>query len=458
MAPEPEATTSATTTVQKKPAERQITVGVDPFRGGFNPHLVADDTATTQAIAALVFPSAFVDGKLNEDVLVDAQLVDVPGSVQAVRYRLQDAAQWSDGTPITGADFEYLWSELKDTPGVIDSAGYRAIQGVSTSEGGKTVTVTFNHRVADWQRLFANLLPSHLLKEQEFSRTLQNQIPAAANRYMVDTIDRGRGLVTLARNDRFWGPHPAQTEKLSFLAVANTLTGTEMLRTRQLNFLDLSPKQSSVAAYSLVPEVQTRTRNRSNELGITIGLTGEKRKAFASLVDPKAIAEIATARNEHLTVPPWQAPKLDHDVELGVVRIKADPADDVAATAATTLQDWLAHQGVKARVVGPSDASDVAIGWHRTGSDALTLATRYQAVPELKDTLSGYISGTVDEQAATAAVGNYLASSNTYIPLLADTRVEALAPGLVGPDANLDQWPVKPAGSMTDAATWRLAQ
>ena len=125
--------------VEATPGRSQITVGIDAIKAGFNPHLRADESAFTQSLAALVLPSAYVDGELNTDLLVSAKLVAPVGDAkQTVRYVIAPAAQWSDGTPITGGDFRYLWENMVSTPGVIGAAGYKAISGIRVLEGGKT--------------------------------------------------------------------------------------------------------------------------------------------------------------------------------------------------------------------------------------------------------------------------------------------------------------------------------
>ena len=52
-----------------------IGIGIDPLTRGLNPHLSADDHAFVQALAALVLPSAFVQGEMNTDVLTSAEEV-----------------------------------------------------------------------------------------------------------------------------------------------------------------------------------------------------------------------------------------------------------------------------------------------------------------------------------------------------------------------------------------------
>ena len=64
---------------------------------------------------------------------------------------------WSDGVPITAADFKYAWEQQRgdpvvSSPDVASIAGYRDIASVTGSNGGHTVTVKFKthlRRLAD---------------------------------------------------------------------------------------------------------------------------------------------------------------------------------------------------------------------------------------------------------------------------------------------------------------------
>ena len=138
---------------QQQPAEApedtrqrsQVQVGVDPIRAGFNPHLAGDESAVVADIADLVLPSAFRDGMRDNNVLLGAsRLPTTPGAL-TVRYIIAPEAQWSDGTPITGADFAYLWRGMVTTPGVIAPAGYRAISAVRVSGPAGKTAVSYTH-------------------------------------------------------------------------------------------------------------------------------------------------------------------------------------------------------------------------------------------------------------------------------------------------------------------------
>ncbi|MDO5076478.1 ABC transporter family substrate-binding protein [Corynebacterium sp.] len=467
----------------KKNTSNTIEIGIDPIKNGLNPHLVADDSAFVQSLASLVLPSTFVEGEMDTALLEKAEEIPVtePGVAQSVRYVIRKEAQWSDGTPITGADFLYLWRNMVTTPGVVDPAGYESVMQIRSSNGGKTVDVDFRRKVADWRLLFNHLVPSHLFRTgtESFASVLDEVVPASAGRYMVRTVDRDRGVVTLTRNDRYWGKQPAATETLVFREIRSQPQGRQMVRSGQVGFLDLTPSEVSLAVFEQLPQAQLRTYQRESRLELTFNTstmhTPELRRAIARRVDAKLIAEIAAGRRSDITVPDFQVPPGPEEIPHRV-RIAADAADDAAASAASSIVDGLRKQDINAEVVLsdfheitgrllPEGRVDAVVSWQRTTPSAITAASRYLCpqTAERAGNLSAVCDHALDEQLIAGLAEQRVVSTAEFyaqrvlgVPLLEDTRMEVLGVGIVGPDSALEQWPLhQPAGALATAATWR---
>ncbi len=98
-------------------------------------------------------------------------------------YTLNPKAVWSDGVPITAKDFIYAWEQqrgdLTSDPALVAStAGYRDIKSVTGSNKGRTVTVVFRQPFADWQMLFSNLLPAHIMEKVGWNPSCTTVNPA----------------------------------------------------------------------------------------------------------------------------------------------------------------------------------------------------------------------------------------------------------------------------------------
>lgn len=125
------------------PQGQTISVATDSIGVGLNPHLSADQSPVTAAVAAMTLPSAFIPSAgpggvswaLDTAVLDGAEVTSQ--SPFTVTYRIAQDAQWSDGLPVTADDFSYLWQQMSRQPGTIAPAGYRLIDDVASRAGGK---------------------------------------------------------------------------------------------------------------------------------------------------------------------------------------------------------------------------------------------------------------------------------------------------------------------------------
>lgn len=473
----------------------QAQVGVDPVRAGFNPHLVGDESAVVRGIADLVLPSAFrAGGAKDPNLLVGASVLPTSPDAFTVRYVISPNAQWSDGTPITGADFAYLWRGMTQTAGVVDPAAYRAVSNVRVSgPGGKVVDVDFAQPVGDWRVLFRHLLPSHLLAADaaDFAYALRNTVPASAGRYLVRSVDRAHGTVTLNRNDRFWGPDPAPIDILTLAAARDTTQVADQLRSGQLAFVDMVPQDTTPDVLGLIPDVDTRTFPGTRTLGVTLsatsGLSAQARAEVRSLIDVPLLAHIAARRSTNVAAAEPTEPgslALLHALAADgkVLRVAADAADPAATAAARSLVDLLENAGVPARIVAnelpaiaarslPAGEVDIVVHWRNDGASAhtpaATLASRIACPAETgrAGNLAGFCSVAGDELAKAILAGELppdVAAERVaaiehrealWVPLLRETRLAATAGGVRAAGTQPGQWP----GGLSSAGTWKLA-
>ena len=117
----------------------------------------------------------------NSDLIVSSELVST--KPETIVYTLNPKAVWSDGVPITATDFKYAWEQQQgdpvvSSPDVSSIAGYRDIASVTGSNGGHTVTVKFKTTFADWQMLFGNLVPAHVMEKVGWNPTCSTVNPA----------------------------------------------------------------------------------------------------------------------------------------------------------------------------------------------------------------------------------------------------------------------------------------
>lgn len=201
-----------------------VTIGVRSLPVDFNPGSPAGDNRITRMVMEQVWPQPFVTDPsytYESSALLESAEVESVSPLE-VQYVLNPAAVWSDGAPITAADFVYDWhervaisAELPDS-GLV--AGYRDISSIVGTDGGRTVTVTFRQPFSQWQALFQDLVPSAVAERYGWQAAFT---PKAIGRtlsggpFEIAAYSPGRDLV-LERNPKFWGT-PAHVAKIEFL-------------------------------------------------------------------------------------------------------------------------------------------------------------------------------------------------------------------------------------------------
>lgn len=300
------------------PVMKQVTVAIDEVGGGFNPHLLADQSPVNSAVGSLVLPSAFrpvasaltpgaTDRVIDDSFLVSAEVTsEAPFTI---RYQLRNEAQWSDGAPIAAEDFRYLWQQMISVPGVVNPAGYQMIDDVNSSGGGKTVNVVMRAPYPAWRELFTDILPSHLVKDSPggFSTGLAEGIPVSGAHFHIKTVDRGRDEIVLERNDRFWGK-PSDPDQIVMRRGGTASQLADALRTDDAQVAQVHTGTATDIQLSAIPGVRTGFSFIPRTLDITVNGRSQNfgdvrvRKGVLGLLDPDLLAVVA-AGSESASAP-----------------------------------------------------------------------------------------------------------------------------------------------------------
>jgi peptide/nickel transport system substrate-binding protein len=182
----------------------------------------AHNTAWGAYIMGAVWPGTYnvaPDGEkfLNEDLIESRELTDE--DPQTVVYKINPEAEWSDGKPISADDFIFYWeSQNGKNPAYLPASttGYEDIESVVGSDNGKTVTVKFAKKFADWEALFDYLYPVHAFEaagggdkikgfnEGFVTQTYQVSNFVSGGQYTVTELKPGQSI-TLSRNESYYG-------------------------------------------------------------------------------------------------------------------------------------------------------------------------------------------------------------------------------------------------------------
>ncbi|MFI6868585.1 ABC transporter family substrate-binding protein [Nocardia sp. NPDC050406] len=304
--PPPIESTDSPKTTPVKPGKTSVVVAIDDIGIGFNPHLRAHQSPATSAVAAMVLPSPFrtvpsaATPGASDWVLDNSLMVSADVSEQepfTITYQIRNEASWSDGAPIAAEDFRYLWQQMITQPGAVDPAGYRLISDISSSAGGKTVTVTMKEPYPAWRQLFSDLVPSHLIKDSGFETGLSDTIRISGGYFRIKQADRGREEILLERNDRYWGT-PAVPDQILLRRGGTPAQVAESLRTADAQMALVHGGVALQAQLAAIPSVRTTMNLQSREMELVLNGRNPDladvrvRKAVIGLLDPVLLATV----------------------------------------------------------------------------------------------------------------------------------------------------------------------
>ncbi len=232
-----------------------LTFALDEDVAGFNPLLVGDNEFVLTEIQDQTLPRVFVvqpDLKPALNTNLVTSVFETNTNPQTIVYRINPRAVWSDGVPITAADFIYNWEAQSGNPAFTDvggqaflpagTAGYNQIASVTGSNRGKTVTVVFSKPYADWRALFSQatpLIPAHIAEKVGFDTGFQNFGSAAqvsGGPYEIESYTAGVNLVEV-RNPRWWGT-PGYLNKIVFQFVLDDDQQPAAVQDGEVNMVD----------------------------------------------------------------------------------------------------------------------------------------------------------------------------------------------------------------------------
>ncbi|HEV2360968.1 MAG TPA: ABC transporter family substrate-binding protein [Acidimicrobiales bacterium] len=199
-----------------------VTVAVPYLPTDFNPSTVDGSNRITQMVMQQVWPQAFVtDPEYNPETtgfIDSAELVSI--SPETIEYDIDPKATWSDGVPISASDFTYNWQQQLAEASSFPSGttiGYQDISSITSAKNGKTVIVAFTRPFADWEELFANLIPAHIGLQVGWTKGFVGfdpDIEVSGGPFLISSVVPGEELV-LSRNPSWWGT-PAHLSEIVF--------------------------------------------------------------------------------------------------------------------------------------------------------------------------------------------------------------------------------------------------
>jgi peptide/nickel transport system substrate-binding protein len=185
---------------------------------------------------------------------------------QTITYSINPDAVWSDGEPITSADFEYTALQIRDGDDIFDKTGYDRISAIDASDPA-TVIVTLDSPYAGWRTLFSvyGIMPAHLLEGQDRAAVMADGYDFSGGPWKIEKWTRGTS-VTLVHNENYWGDKP-HLDKVTFLFLPDTTAAFQALKSGQVSVLYPSPQLDALTQIDAgLPGIQSQVDARSGNL------------------------------------------------------------------------------------------------------------------------------------------------------------------------------------------------
>jgi peptide/nickel transport system substrate-binding protein len=155
---------------------------------------------------------------------------------QVVTYHINPKAVWSDGQPITSADFQYTWDQIAHGQNIYDTTGYAQIASVATPDP-QTAVVTYSSPFANWKSMFGafyGVFPSHILKGTDRDTAMKDGYTFSGGPWMMPPGAWVKGQsVKLVPNPNYWGTKP-NLSSVTFDFITDTATEQQDFKSGQV--------------------------------------------------------------------------------------------------------------------------------------------------------------------------------------------------------------------------------
>jgi peptide/nickel transport system substrate-binding protein len=158
-----------------------------------------------------------------------------------IRFKYKANAVWSDGKPVTGADFRATWRVFVNPANhVISRTGWEDIKSVAAK--GKQVTVVFKTKYADWETLVSGgPYAAHVINGLNMNTAFQSSIPVSSGPWRFDSWQKGVQLA-VRKNTRFKASTPMKLDRVVFRYILDTNARFQALKSNEGQVMEPQPQ------------------------------------------------------------------------------------------------------------------------------------------------------------------------------------------------------------------------
>ncbi|WP_347040709.1 ABC transporter family substrate-binding protein [Brachybacterium nesterenkovii] len=177
---------------------------------------------------------------LNPDYVESAEVTSEDPQIITVKYNPK--AVWSDGTPIVVADLIGQWKAQNGTNEAFEAgitSGWNQIKEIRQTSDEYNFEIEFSTPFADWIQMVHPDVPQTVTKDPEtFNKGYLDQPTPSKGPFVVTNIDKTGGVVTLGRNEKWWGRAP-KLETVIFKVVDQS-TQPQSFANGEIDALDIA--------------------------------------------------------------------------------------------------------------------------------------------------------------------------------------------------------------------------
>ena len=265
-------TTSATQAAVAKQPGGSFVQAVAQDADTFNPVLTTN--STSQAVARKILPTLLGQdphsGLLTPTELAERWEISEAGRVYT--FYLRDSISWSDGLPVTAADFKFTYAAIADAG--VQSPLQASIDPIEQIETPDARTLVIRLRQADcaaFQVLRQPLLPSHLFAA-DFSDLRSNSFNTApsvsAGPFLFEEHVAGE-QIRLRRNDGYWQGAPL-LDAWIYGVVTDPAERLALLTAGEIDWTKLTPEQIQQAATLAAVQVYTQPEDSISFIALNL--------------------------------------------------------------------------------------------------------------------------------------------------------------------------------------------
>ncbi|MCJ7625289.1 MAG: ABC transporter substrate-binding protein [Anaerolineaceae bacterium] len=224
----------------------------------------------------------------------------------SIIFTLRDNAKWQDGEPVTVDDVVFTFNLIKENE-LGSFAQYLLNLTEVTTSDEKTVVLSFDQPQAFNPALATPILPKHIWEEMsaEDIELFANAQPIGSGPYKFIDWQEG-SLLSLERNDDFWGDLPA-ADKIIFVLYGNEDVMAQALKGGDIDIITEIPptiwdglqnvdnvKAVSLPSYSF-HHIGFNVSEDANSLGNPLLLDKTVRQALNYAIDRNQLVQVALA-------------------------------------------------------------------------------------------------------------------------------------------------------------------